>query len=200
MKKLLFILACALLVACDNSDYSVTKPASVDLGIRYDRTNDVCYAAGEPRRQNSCRVLWCKMNYGATAPGETGGYYDWDEAVGLKMGGNWQLPTESMIAFLTNNKYFEWQWEDADKSGFGVAGYWVKSLIKGYSGNKIFLPAVGYKEDATLKNYDVNIYCWSQTLDAEGHPYYIYGYNKNYCRCIGVPRTAECPIRPVYLK
>ncbi|MCF0198653.1 MAG: fimbrillin family protein [Bacteroidaceae bacterium] len=54
--------------------------------------------------------------------------------------GPWRMPTESEIAELFDASKCKWTAATVN----GVAGYWIESLVTGYTGNKIFLPRVNY--------------------------------------------------------
>ena len=64
-----------------------------------------------------------------------------DDAAHLKLGGSWRIPTrEEFVELLTHCR---WTWVRVN----GISGYKVQSLVHGYRGRWIFLPAAGFKVD-----------------------------------------------------
>ncbi|MCQ2288521.1 MAG: NEW3 domain-containing protein [Muribaculaceae bacterium] len=118
-------------------------------------------------------VLWATCNVGAEKPedyglyfawGETKGYakgdyhnFDWNnlsytmnsaldaahDAATANWGDGWRMPTNREQDDLRNSTYCTWTWTTRN----GVNGYEVKSKS---NGNSIFLPAAGYRNDASL--------------------------------------------------
>ena len=82
--------------------------------------------------------------------------YDYvDDAARQALPGEWRTPTAAEWAALCNTANFTWTW--------GNNGATVTSKVEGYKGNKIFLPAAGWKDGSTVKNGSRGYY-WSSTL------------------------------------
>ena len=90
-----------------------------------------------------------------------------DDAASVNWGGKWRTPTKEELERLCDKNNFTWTSEEKN----GVKGVTVTSKIKGYEGNKIFLPAVAYLVGRTnlakvLKN---RCYYWSSSKDLEAN-------------------------------
>ena len=145
----------------DNSD-TVNEYEAVDLGLS---------------------VKWATCNVGAESPEDYGNYYAWGETTtkssytesnsvtyGVSMsdfsgdseydaatanwGGSWRMPTSDEMKELVNKCTWTWTRQN------GVKGY----LVKGTSGNSIFLPAGGYRSGSSLLTVDSHGYYWSSTI------------------------------------
>lgn len=55
-----------------------------------------------------------------------------DDAAQRNWGGTWRMPTKEEFAVLMDKNKFTWTWDEKEK------GFYVKSKIKGYEGNRIF--------------------------------------------------------------
>ncbi|MBR1655385.1 MAG: hypothetical protein IJ698_03055 [Prevotella sp.] len=104
-------------------------------------------------------------------PGETlDSKYD---AAAKKWGGEWRMPTLSELRELQKNQYTTWEWTTIN----GVNGYRITSIVKGFEGNNIFLPAAGIYEGSFRKAGEQGNY-WSSTLygdhDVANNVGYIY--------------------------
>ena len=114
-------------------------------------------------------VLWATCNVGASSPSEYGDYYAWGEteikssytkdnsktygktdmvdisgnpqydAATANWGSGWRMPTKAEFEELLDK--CEWQWTELD----GRKGY----TITGSNGNSIFLPAAGFRDEAS---------------------------------------------------
>ncbi len=99
-------------------------------------------------------VKWASKNMGAAEPFQYGGYYDRTaNHLGTNWGDEWRLPTEQEFNELfTKCKV---KYVDAVLAGKeympDMAGY---LLITGPNGNKIWLPAAGFKYRATDTEYN----------------------------------------------
>lgn len=71
-----------------------------------------------------------------------------DDAARANWGGNWRMPTYTEFEELYSSINSKWEWTD-DYNGSGIAGYIVTSKKTGYTGNSIFLPAAGHRNDMT---------------------------------------------------
>ncbi len=87
-----------------------------------------------------------------------------DDAATANWGGEWRMPTYSEISELENTKYTSCEWTTEN----GVSGYRITSIVKGFEGNSIFLPAAGAHRDKTGQLLDAGTkgYYWGSTLDA----------------------------------
>ncbi len=122
-------------------------------------------------------TLWATHNIGATTPSLRGEYYAWGEtetknifnmstydplhngtgaydnldtnitgtqydAARVKWGGAWRMPTREDFNQLSDNTNCQWTWTTIN----GQNGHLITSKI---NGNTIFLPAAGYRSDAS---------------------------------------------------
>lgn len=86
--------------------------------------------------------------------------YDYaDDAARAKWGGNWRTPTDTEWTWLRTNCTWTWTTQS------GVNGMLVRSKIAGYTDNTIFLPAAGYRGNASLHLDGSYGYYWSSSLD-----------------------------------
>lgn len=106
-------------------------------------------------------------------PGETlDPKYD---AVVQKWGGEWRMPTLSEFKELINTNYTVSEWTTEN----GVNGYRITSIIKGFEGKSIFLPAAGiYDWDEKLRYAGEKGDYWTSTLygdhDVANNVGYVY--------------------------
>jgi hypothetical protein len=106
-------------------------------------------------------------------PGETlDPKYD---AVVQKWGGEWRMPTLSEFKELINTNYTISEWTTEN----GVNGYRITSIIKGFEGKSIFLPAAGiYDWDEKLRYAGEKGDYWTSTLygdhDVANNVGYVY--------------------------
>ena len=84
-----------------------------------------------------------------------------DDAVIQTLGGKWRIPTYDEAKALTDTKDNpDYTWELSEVNGH--SGYWVTYLV---NGNKIFLPAAGYKSpDGHLKENAYGTY-WTSRVN-----------------------------------
>ena len=129
-------------------------------------------------------VMWATCNVGADSPGDYGNYYAWGETepkqrydedncetynkeigdIGgtnrdvahVKWGGSWRMPTEAEFEELLDEDNCTWEWTTQD----GHSGYKVTSKK---TGNRIFLPAVGWRDGTSLRNAGEDGFYWSST-------------------------------------
>jgi len=90
-----------------------------------------------------------------------------DDAATMLWKGKWRMPTESEFLELQDNKKCTWKWYTKGNSEFnGTAGFKVTSIVKGYEGTYIFLPAAGMKlhESSTDCFKDEYLFYWSKSL------------------------------------
>lgn len=68
-----------------------------------------------------------------------------DDAAAVNWGADWRMPTGTeWWSLITDSNKYTWQ-RVSDYNGTGVKGLMVISKIPGYEGNRIFLPAAGYR-------------------------------------------------------
>ncbi len=114
-----------------------------------------------------------------------------DDAATVNWGGNWRTPTQSEIEELVY--HCNWEWID-NYNGTMISG----SIVTGYNGNSIFLPAVGFRFQKKL--YDagnIGTY-WSSSLD-ESYVGYVYmlSTSSNHHYCSTSARHGGRSVRPV---
>lgn len=85
-----------------------------------------------------------------------------DDAATVNMGQEWRTPTLEEMNELIRN--CTWIWSN-NYNGTGRAGYIVKSKVKGYEGNSIFLPAAGHCGGKSLYDMNKGGMYWSASLD-----------------------------------
>lgn len=126
--------------------------------------------------------------------------YDYEDDVARKMlGGNWRIPTAAEWAELRDN--CKWSWEISYVHGYGVAGVYVTSNIKGYKNNKIFLPLAGewnwmgyYGKDNDQGEY------WSSSLQTTGSPFWAVSLLLSSTKSVSVGsdyRSSGKSVRPI---
>ncbi|MBO4263788.1 MAG: TonB-dependent receptor, partial [Bacteroidales bacterium] len=89
-----------------------------------------------------------------------------DDAARANWGGNWRMPTDAEWTELLNASNCTWTWTTQN----GVNGRKVTSKK---TGNSIFLPAAGYRDDSSLYTAGSYCYYWSSSLDTDT-PYNAY--------------------------
>lgn len=164
-------------------------------------------------------VKWATCNVGADHPEDYGDYYAWGEivtkssynkatsktfsmdlcdiggnleydAATAKWGSSWRLPTREEIKELV--KKCKWKWTTYK----GMRGY----LVKGPNGNSIFLPATGYRMNASNPKVGENGNYWSSTPKEGGLDAYRLTFNDK-TRSVDSPRRGTGrSIRPVSMK
>lgn len=82
------------------------------------------------------------------------------DAASKKWGGEWRTPTLSELKELIKSYYTTCEWTTLN----GVNGYRITSIVKGFEGNSIFLPAAGNYWDSTLRYAGEKGAYWSRTL------------------------------------
>lgn len=69
-----------------------------------------------------------------------------DDAARANWGGSWRMPTMDECEELRSSSNCNWEWTD-DYNNTGIKGYIVTSKKTGFTGNSIFLPAAGHRND-----------------------------------------------------
>ena len=80
-----------------------------------------------------------------------------DDAARANWGGNWRTPTDAEWTWLRDDNNCTWTWTTQN----GVNGMLVTSKV---NGNKIFLPAAGFRSYASLYGAGSYGYYWSSSL------------------------------------
>lgn len=185
MKKYLSVLtALTLFFSCTNPGNEGSNIKAVDLGlsVKWASCNlgasspedyGDYYAWGEVKTKRNYEVKTYKWGEWSVLTGsfskynteESYGEVDnktvldpEDDVAHIKLGGNWRMPTIAEQEELRNK--CTWRWTQID----GVNGY----KVTGPSGNSIFLPAAGYRDEDGFNRAGVNGYYWSLSL----HPDY----------------------------
>ena len=118
------------------------------------------------------------------------------DAVSTKWGGEWRMPTLSELKELINTRYTTCEWTSVN----GVNGYRITSIIKGFEGKNIFLPAAGHYDGKYLRNAGDKGDYWSSTLygdhDVGNNVGYVYFDSSHISWWEEVPYYG-LPIRPV---
>ena len=113
-------------------------------------------------------LKWATMNVGAATESDPGERYNWTAGMAAveEWGGSWRLPTKEELDILIDENKFIWTW---DSTNYGC---WVESLIAGFEGNRIFLPANGLY-DPTDPEWNIvrTGFYWSSTLESD--PFYL---------------------------
>ena len=92
-----------------------------------------------------------------------------DDAAHELWGDDWRMPTPNEFEELMEN--CNWNWVIRD----GVEGYEVTSLVKGYEGNSIFLPASGFNSGSYPYDQGYCAYYWTSWLsDNDDKSQYLY--------------------------
>lgn len=122
-----------------------------------------------------------------------------DDVAKVKLQGNWHIPSAADWERLMNKDNFTWTLYDDGK----ICGYIVTSKVKGYEGNKIFLPAASDFMETYLRykgRHAVRGSYWTSDMLTESAYYY---YAKFFCfadSCMkigGIVRNMGLTVRPV---
>lgn len=128
---------------------------------------------------------------------EPGEHLDRDhDAVSKKWGGEWRMPTLSELKELINKNYTTCEWTSVN----GVNGYRITSIVRGFEGKSIFLPAAGKYDGKYLRYVGEKGDYWSSTLygdhDVANNVGYVYFDSSHISWWEEVPYYG-LPIRPV---
>ena len=118
-----------------------------------------------------------------------------DDVASVKWGGNWRQPSYDELEELRNPDNCTWSWTTRN----GISGYLVTSKIEGYTGNSIFLPAAGIREDTRLRNAGKSCRYWSSIIPTI-YPYYscVLFFSSSEIKSSYESRYMGSPVRPVY--
>lgn len=128
---------------------------------------------------------------------EPGEHLDRDhDAVSKKWGGEWRMPTLSELKELINKYYTTCEWTSVN----GVNGFRITSIVKGFEGKSIFLPAAGKYDGKYFRYAGEKGDYWSSTLygdhDVGNNVGYVYFDSSHITWWEEVPYYG-LPIRPV---
>ena len=114
-----------------------------------------------------------------------------DDVAHVKLGGKWRMPTDAEWTELRNTENCTWAWTTLN----GVNGYIVFSKK---TGNSIFLPAAGYRNDDDFDSAGSGGYYWSSSLVTVGpsDACYVYFTSGDVCG-IDCYRCDGQSVRPV---
>ena len=122
-----------------------------------------------------------------------------DDVANVKLKGNWRIPTETEWERLLVKDNYTWTLYDDRK----ISGYIVTSKVKGYEGNKIFLPAASDFMSKVLRYKGRQIvrgsYWTSEMITGlkyDDSAKYLC-LTDSYIKIVGVPRYMGLTIRPV---
>ncbi len=146
-------------------------------------------------------TLWATCNVGATTPEEYGNYYAWGEtstkseysddtyyyssdpdvlplsrdAANADWGGTWRMPTKAEIEELLDEDNCTWTLSREAKG---------RIVTSKSNGNRIFLPAAGYRYYSSLGNAGSYGYYWSSSLNTNrstcAYRLIFYGADENW--------------------
>lgn len=115
-----------------------------------------------------------------------------DDAASANWGSTWRMPTDDEWTQLRDTGKYTWSWDSTKK------GYTVTSKVPDYLGNKIFLPAAGYRNGSSL--YDAGSYglYWSSSLTTSNSDsaWSVYFYSSNVGRLSNLRYYGQS-VRPV---
>ena len=83
-----------------------------------------------------------------------------DDAATVVWGGAWRMPTRTEITELENESYTTAEWTMVN----GVYGCRFTSIVEGYEGNSIFLPAAGYYRGSELRDAGEQGLYWGASI------------------------------------
>ena len=120
-----------------------------------------------------------------------------DDTARMKWGGKWRMPTsEEIYELIKYTRYTTCEWTTVN----GVNGYRITSVVKGFEGNSIFLPAAGFYRDSSIEDVGETGCYWSTTLYSSPEGSYNAGHLREYSSSItyaGTHRYYGLTIRPV---
>ncbi len=147
----------------------------VDLGLPSGVLFAKCNIGGSSPEDYGCYYAWAEIT--GSCDGKT--YFDRDsysadttayqnagdklmlsqDAASMNWGGEWRMPTLSEANQLKNSRYTICEWTTEN----GINGFRITSIVKGFEGNSIFLPAAGYY-CPTLRYVGESLAYWTSEL------------------------------------
>lgn len=114
-----------------------------------------------------------------------------DDAAYVNWGSAWRMPSEAQCRELINSSYTTSEWTTEN----GINGRKITSKT---NGNSIFLPATGYRGNASLDDAGSRSLCWSRTL-ISGNPSVAWhlSFNSGYVGMGYGARSYGFCVRPV---
>ena len=150
---------------------------------------------------NWASYQWNPSGDGSTFTKYTGSDYSTlqtaDDAATAAYGDSYRMPTNTDFEDLLNTSNCDKEWV-ANYLSSGVSGYLFTSKKTGYTSQKVFLPAAGYRYGASLYDAGSFGYYWSSSLNT-GYPsnaWYVYFYSFDVLRRSSV-RYHGFSVRPV---
>lgn len=120
-----------------------------------------------------------------------------DDAATVSHGITYRMPTKENFEELANTDNCNWEWT-SDYNSTGIGGYTVTSKKEGYTSQKIFLPASGYRSGTNFNANGVIGYYWSSSLSSDdplkGYILYI---RSSPFKTDRYNRFTGCSVRPV---
>ena len=118
-----------------------------------------------------------------------------DDAAYVNWGPNWRMPSQEQFEELFNSSYTTATWTTLN----GVYGRLITSIVAGYEGNSIFLPAAGYRNNfGATSGKDTNGDYWTRTF-MTGRSYigYFQYFDSTTNSSSGRTREVGQSVRPV---
>ena len=144
---------------------SGTLWATCNLGASSPGGYGCHYSWGET--ESSCEgKVFSEENYkyysssGMTKYTEVGVLDSSDDAATVEWGGAWRMPTLTEVKELANSEYTTQEWTTEN----GVYGIRITSIVEGYEGNSIFLPAAGQYRSEQPKNVGEQGFYWASSI------------------------------------
>ena len=151
-----------------DATYTFTVSANVALVAKFESFVEFVDGHGCVDLGLPSGLKWATCNVGATSPEESGVYRIWS-ATTYDWGNNWRMPTQAELEELINNCTWSWIMQN------GVNGV----EFTGNNGNRIFLPAAGFK-DGSLQCFNEQGCYWSSTYYNSLNSYPLL-FNHNGC-------------------
>lgn len=139
------------------------NPEDAGLYFAWGETSGYGSDTSDGRSFNWSSYKWCNGSWDTLTKYCTDYYYGIvdnktvldpeDDAAHVNWGGDWRMPTKEELDWLRNN--CTWQW-DSSKHG--------SIVTSSKTGNSIFLPTAGYRDNSSLINAGLYGVYWSSSL------------------------------------
>ena len=116
-----------------------------------------------------------------------------DDAATAKWEGQWRTPTKEEFKELINSNYTTWTWTSKN----GTAGVIITSIVSGYEGNSIFLPAKGTFENGSIVDEGTYGLYMSSTFNGEEEYFRSLSIRETRVGIGGLGRVYGILVRPV---